>query len=59
MHADVAFANGAKDGIRQRMHGGVGVRVALERVGVRNLHTTESDDLSLGELVKVDALTHA
>ena len=59
MLADVAVADGAEQGVGQRVQGDVGVGMAFERVGVGDAHAAQPDMIAGREAVHVEALAGA
>ena len=51
--ADVFLADGAEDGIRDGVHEGIGIRMAIEALGVGDFNAAEDEFASGDELVDV------
>ncbi len=59
MLADIALADGAQDGIGQRVQAGIGIGMAFQRMIVRDLHAAEPDMIARHEAVDVIARSGA
>ena len=55
MHADVAVAERAEDGVDQRVQHHVGVGMAGQAARMRDAHAAEHDVIAVAELVHVEA----
>ena len=55
MHADVAVGERAEDGVGQRVQDHIGVGMAGERLGVRDLDAAEGDVIARPEGMHVEA----
>ena len=57
--ADVAVADGAQQGIGERMQPDIGVGVPFEAVGMRDLDAAQPDVVARREAMHIEALTGA